>query len=828
MNDNDDDRWLEIAGLILDGKPIAWDTIPDDRPADDASADAMRVIADVAAIHRAPEGEPVRRWGMLAIQEQIGHGTFGDVYRARDAALDRDVALKLVDHTPSAPDEGRLLARVRHSNVVTVHGAAIHDGRYGIWMEFIRGRTLAAVVREQGPLAAADVTTIGIDVCRALTAVHESGLLHGDIKPQNVMREDGGRIVVMDFGTGRVDTGGAAGNRLVGTPLYLAPEVLTGAAPDVRADVYGAGVLLYYLLTGAHPVEGRTLDEVRAAHASGARAPVRSRRPDITRPLAAIIERAIAVQPVDRFESAVAFERALRASSAKRTRAFSTRLVALIVVSVLIAVLGGGYWLSSMTGDWNSKIFSSDVWSALHTAAPIPIAVLPLVNVSHDPASDYFADGLTDELIAELSIIDGLAVRSQTSSFVLKGKPRSVREAGTLLRVDYVLQCSVARSGQRVGITAQLVRVSDDVTLWSNTFDRDVTDILAVQEEISRGIVNALRLKLGRVRRRYETSVEAYDLYLRARALGKLRYTGAADADAIDLFQKAITKDPSMAPAYAGLAAGYEILSALHPEETPGTREDYLDKMRAAAEKAVQLDPLLAEAQGALGKAYARNGQWDLAESSLRKAIEIAPNLSSSHERLASSFLMPLGRIEEAVREFRAAERNDPLSPYGQYELGAALLSAEQYDQAARQCEKISADIDLRSECLGRALTAQGRASDAVRLLAVAHLGPPSPNPGSSYVMWGYLAYAYAKAGRRTEAEKLMALYPGPPGRPPPVQYALAYAGLGDKDRTIEQLDRVSGVGPVRFGTMLNGPEFAFVRDDPRVRLLRKRVGLPE
>ena len=334
---NDDERWLEIAGLILDGQPVAWDTIPGSRG--DVSADALRVIAEVAGLHRS--GERFDRWGTLAIQEQIGHGTFGDVYRARDATLDRDVALKLVDYTPSAtaPDEGRLLARVRHSNVVIVHGAAIHDGRYGIWMEFIRGRTLAAVVREQGPLAPEDVTAIGIDVCRALTAVHESGLLHGDIKAHNVMREDGGRIVVMDFGTGRVVNDGAAGDRLAGTPLYLAPEVLSGVAPDVRADVYSAGVLLYYLLTGAHPVEGSTLDEVRAAHASGVRIEVRSRRPEIPRPLAATIERAIAIEPLDRFDSAAAFEHALGESFAPRARSSNKRFVAMLAASGTIAGL---------------------------------------------------------------------------------------------------------------------------------------------------------------------------------------------------------------------------------------------------------------------------------------------------------------------------------------------------------------------------------------------------------------------------------------------------------------------------------------------------------
>jgi TolB-like protein/Flp pilus assembly protein TadD len=463
-------------------------------------------------------------------------------------------------------------------------------------------------------------------------------------------------------------------------------------------------------------------------------------------------------------------------------------------------------------------VTATGLWSVLHTTAPIPIAVLPLVNQSQDPGNDYFADGLTDELISELSIIDGLAVRSRTSSFALKGKPRNIREAGNLLGTDYLVEGSAARSGPRVVITAQLVRVRDDVTLWSRKFDRDVTDVFAVQEEISRGIVNSLRVRLGRGRRRYETSVEAYDLYLHARAVGNLRYTGLGDADVIDLFEKAVAKDPSMAPAYAGLAAGYAFRSAVSELDPRGTRADELEKMRAAAEKAIQLDPLLPEAHSALGMAYARNGRWDLAEGSFRRALEIAPNLSFAHGSFGWYCLLPLGRIEEAVREFRAEESNDPLSPNVQYDLAWALLSAGRYDQAARECEKIPADIDWRSECLGRALTAQGRAVDAVRVLT-----PPSRD------RWGYLAYAYAKAGRRTEAEKLIAdatmRYPWMKG---PWNYALAFAGLGDQHRTIEQLDRMAGVGPVRMGTTLNGPEFAFVRDDPRVRLLRKKVGLPE
>ena len=457
---------------------------------------------------------------------------------------------------------------------------------------------------------------------------------------------------------------------------------------------------------------------------------------------------------------------------------------------------------------------ATDLWWALHKNTPIPIAVLPLVNLSPDPGNDYLADGLTTEIIRNLSILEGLVVRSQTSSFALKGKPRNVREAGRQLQADFILEGSIARSGQQLRVNAQLVRVRDDVPLWSGKYDRELTDILLIQEEISRGIVNSLRLNLGGGRRRYETSAEAYDLYLHARALETRRFAGSDQV--IDLFEKAVSKDASLAPAYAGLADAYAWRS--HAGANDPNHADELAKMRAAAEKAIQLDPLLAEAHSALGIAYARNGQWDLAERSFRRAFEIGPNLSFAHASFAWFFLWPLGRIAEAVRELRAAERNDPLSPTAHYDLADVLLSSGRYDEAAHQCEKIPAEVPWRSECLGRAWLAQGRTADAVRLLAAQ---PPS--------QWGYMAYAYARAGQRTEAEKLMAdapmLYPRTHG---PFQYALAFAGFGDNDRTIEQLERAANVGPVRIGFTLNSLEFAFVRDDPRAKALRKKAGLPE
>ena len=284
-------------------------------------------------------------------------------------------------------------------------------------------------------------------------------------------------------------------------------------------------------------------------------------------------------------------------------------------------------------------------------SAPIPIAVLPLVNLSQDASNDYFADGLTGEIIRNLSIIEGLAVRSQTSSFAFKGKQQNVREAGRQLSADYILEGTVLRSSQQLRITAQLVRVRDDFPMWSGRYDRELTDVFVIQDEISRGIVNSLRLKLGRGRRRYETSTEAYDLYLRASAMELEQGVMGIDKS-VGPFEQVIAKDPSFAPAYARLAWAYAWRSGRPMFDAA----EEMTKMRLAAEKAIQLDPLSAEAYEALGILYSRQAQWERAEKSFRHALELEPNRSLTRDHFAMYLLLPLGRIDDAVQQGRLAE----------------------------------------------------------------------------------------------------------------------------------------------------------------------------
>jgi TolB-like protein/Flp pilus assembly protein TadD len=450
-------------------------------------------------------------------------------------------------------------------------------------------------------------------------------------------------------------------------------------------------------------------------------------------------------------------------------------------------------------------------WLVLRHTSPIPIAVLPLANLSQDPANEYFADGLTDEIIRTLSILDGLAVRSQTSSFVFKGKAPNLREAGRQLQADYILEGSVMRAGRQVRIDAQLVRARDDFPVWSGRFDRELSDVFAIQDEISRGIVNGLRLKLGRGRRRYETSAEAYDLYLRALA----SHNDGRNEKTIGAFEQAISKDPSFAPAYAGLAAVRAYRSGFFSVD----RADEVLKMRAAAEKAIQLDPMLAEAHDALGVAYSRDAQWQQAEKSFRRALELDPNRAETLRDFAIFFLWPLGRTGEALKELQLAAQADPLSVRVRQSLAYLLPCFGRYDEAATYAGKMPQDAPFRAAFLGRARFLQERTAEAIQILETAF--NRGVDTGSE--ARGFLGYAYARTGRREEAERIASASPQNP-----FNLAVIYAGLGDKERAMEAMERAASAGPFRIGRQLSFPELALIRGEPRMKALRKKVGLPE
>jgi TolB-like protein/Flp pilus assembly protein TadD len=448
------------------------------------------------------------------------------------------------------------------------------------------------------------------------------------------------------------------------------------------------------------------------------------------------------------------------------------------------------------------------------------IAVLPLKNLSTESDSGYFVDGLTDEIIRNLAVIRGVQVRSRTSSFAFKDKPRNLREVGEQLGANLVVEGSVLRSGDRLRINASLVDVAGDVTLWSDRFDRQLNDVFAIQDEISRAIVNQLRLTLGRGQRRYDTNLDAYELYLKAQALVD-RPGRAADSKAIELFDQVIAKDAAFAPAYAGLANRYASMS-MSPYQQPSptstvyriSSDTALSSMRRAAVKALELDPLLAEAHAAMGLVHSRDLEWNEAEKSFRRALELNPTLTQVYVNYSVSTLRPLGKQEEAERLIRIGMRSDPLSLELLRELANVQIEAGRFEAALASVRQVLArDPEfLVIPQLPRALILSGRLTEAIAFLERAGL------PGLDQ----YLAFAYVKAGRRVDAEKVALANRGYPFRE-----AIIYAALGNRDRSFEALERMAVSEPQRLGLTLRFPELSELRDDPRFDALRKKLRLP-
>jgi len=826
----------QVAAAILDGEAVDW--VSTESSADvrtRALLQHLKALATLAEVHRSaqltgsiiPEAEadqhqlaaPGDTWGQLRILERIGRGACGEVYRAWDTRLDREVALKLLaagdpptaDSTSPIIDEGRLLARVHHPNVVTIYGAERIGDRIGLWMEYVRGCTLQQVL-EQRPFEAADVVRIGIALGEAVSAVHAAGLLHRDIKPHNVMLAEDGRVVLMDFGTGYELTDDAPAP-LAGTPLYLAPELLRGEPASVRSDIYSLGVLLFHLLTGSYPVRGGGIRELKLAHQRGEHIDIRTARPGIRPRLAGVVQRAIDPQPVQRYPNANTLVGDLKKLERRSRRAFVR--TALRVAAALLLLLWAGFeWRRHQIGSPGpARLLISGI-SRFSGVAPSSvdrpaIVVLPFENLSAEPDSDFFVEGLTVEILHSLAGIDGLRVRSRESSFAFRNTSATLAAIGTQLDANLFLQGSVRRRGPQLRVNARLVDSAGTV-LWSDQFDRQLKDVFAIEDEISRGIVNRLRLALGRGQRRYNTNPDTYELYLKARVLTTRRGFDGPKA-AIPLYQQVIDRDPAFAPAYAGLADAYAFVSvptyarAVTPEEARAI-------MQSAATKALELDPMLAEAHAAMGWVYSRDRDWANAEKAFRRAIELNPSLTHAYTSYSLSTLQPLGKRREALRVLDVARRNDPLSLDVQREIGVVQFFDGQYPQAIETLGRVYAtdpDFAFVDMYLGRALTFGGRAAEAWPLL---------DKPGQVQ----YRALLYVMSGRRDEAEKAAAenqLYP--------YRQVIIYAALGDGDRALEALERTVAFEPQRVPLLLMSPELAGLRDDPRYVAFRKKFGLP-
>jgi serine/threonine-protein kinase len=553
---------------------------------------------------------------------------------------------------------------------------------------------------------------------------------------------------------------------------------------------------------------------------------VAAARPDLPPKLARIIDRAIDPRPERRYPTADALKADLAAvkqhPKAVRVAHALAAVAALLLVAVIGWEVGGRYVKSARTpmallahAVGLNPVAASNVSPVEH---PV-IAVLPFENLSAEPDGSYFADGLSDEILRNLAVIRGLEVRSRTSSFAFRDKPRNLREVGEQLGANLVVEGSILRSGNRVRINAQLIQVAGDVPLWAERFDRELKDIFLIQDEISRSIVNKLRLTLGTGQRRYDIDADTWNLYLKARALLVKRGENARAAS--ELFQQVVEKDPSFAPAYAGLADAYGFLS--HPTLSSGVAEAALPQMQQEADRALALDGLLAEGHAAKGFIYARQYDWENATQSFRRAIELNPSLTLTYVNYWSTTLLPLERLDEGERLLLVALRTDPLSPIVHDQLGFMKLVAGRFDEAVdhfTRAQALDPDLAFLDQHIGRALTFAGRLPEALSFFD----SLPGPQGG----LWKdypgaktWLARAYVSAGRRAEVQQWTQM------SGEPYRLAVIHAALGNKDRTFEELNKAAEIVPHRVVPLLAYPEMRLLRGDPRLTALRVRLRLP-
>ena len=814
----------DLARAILDGTPVDWRAVESTANETECPLlEQLRLLATLVDFHREQRatGEPApraKRWGHLRVFESLGSGAFGQVYRAWDTRLDREVALKLLPadsddgdaRASSIIEEGRLLARVRHPNIVTIYGAARIGDTIGLSMERIDGETVEQRLSRES-LKASEAIEIGIQICHAVSAVHKAGLLHRDIKAQNVMLATDGRAVLMDFGTGRELAGASASTAsLAGTPLYLAPELLRGGEATIQSDIYGLGVLLYRMVSGTYPVRARSLPDLRLAHARLERADDGERWPTVPRRLRQIIDRAIAPRSEDRYESADALGAAL-ARLAPRASVIPLRYAVpaaamLVLIGLMLAAGPLRHYM-----ELRSSHATLAQTSALRANGPA-IAVLPLRNLSAEPGSEEFVDGFTEEIINNLAINEHLQVRSRASSFAFKNTPNDLADVARQLNVSLVLEGSARRSRQRFQVDARLVQASSGVTLWNDSVEADVGDVFGVRDRITRGIISKLGVAPAPARRQYDVNAEAYGRYLTARALVSRRGVPSAQK-AVEYFQQVIALDPNFAPAYAGLADAYAYMSLPTYQGMPVSKAQGL--MRTAALKALELDPDLAEAHAAMGVVYARDLDWTSSQRHFEQGIALNPSLSQVYTSYSFFTLRPLHKFEEAERLLNGALQSDPLSLDVWREIAEVDFTVGRFDEAIDLLQRVRAvDSQLLDAgvVLARALACRGRVEEALALYdSLPAGGPPH-----------YRAYAYIKADRRADAERLAienAQYP--------YRAAIIYAALEDRDRAFEALERTTEREPQRVPLLLTWPEMAPLRDDPRLTLIKKRFGLP-
>ena len=785
------------------------------------------------------------RLGPYEILSALGAGGMGEVYRARDTRLGREVAVKTVarDHSLDETARARLIREAQHasllnhSHICTIHEVGQTDSEAFIVMELVDGRRLDEVIPHDG-LAIESALRYGIQIADALAYAHEHGIVHRDLKPANVVVTPAGQVKVLDFGLAkrlpdpnlRTLTQSSASiaelGTVAGTLAYMAPEALRGTSADARSDIWALGILLHEMATGKRPFDGDTAFQLTGAILHEPPLPLPPRVPPALR---AIIQRCLAKEPEQRYQHAGEVRATLEAAQpqpeaagvtpgAPETHRWRPVAATLAVVALLAAVLG---W--AMPG-WRAKLFGGSVEGRITS-----LAVLPLQDFSHDPEQEYFADGMTEALIANLAKIDALKVISRTTVMRYKGTQKTLPEIARELGVDGLIEGSVQRDEDQVRITVQLIHGATDKNLWSDSLQRELRGVLDLQNEVAQAIAGKIEARLtpveqARLASRRAVDPEAYQLYLKGRYFFDKR-SDEGFRRGIEYFNQAIEKDPTYALAYAGLAysynqMGHELYSVMPPQEA-------YPKAKAAATKALELDETLADAHNVLAMVRLRyDFDWVGAENEHKRAIQLDSNNAVSHFWY-SHLLLPHGRTQQSLEESQRALELDPLSLIVNVHLGWHYLYARQPEHAIAQLQK-SIELDPRFALtylfLGQAYEEQKSYEKAI---ATFQTGITLSQGVPVYVAG--LGHAYALAGKRGEALKVLADLKGASKRRyvPSYEIAVIYAGLGDKDQAVSWLQKAYDDRDSSWLVDLNvDPRFEPLHSDTRfVELVRRIQG---